>query len=393
MAGGQRRRQECEPYNRAMSARPVPRNLFRPGAGGEPPFLAGRGKILERLLFLAEDLRQGRSPARDAILYGPRGNGKTVLLSVFLRRVRRAAPRAQTLHVTPDEIPDLPALCRALIRDRPGKALLRRIQAVRRVDINLSEGGLPGLGIEFDTAQEVRLLPDVLEDRLAEGPLILAVDEAHTLDKPVGRTLLNAVQKQRVNGQPILLLLAGTPGLKAHLADMQATFWERSEDTPVGLLSDTESAQALSEPLKDYGVTFAPDAIGHAVAASGGYPYFIQLWGEALTRNVHEGAGITPGRTEQADLLVTSRQKAFYARRRDELRRQGLLDAACGVQALFAARSVQRADEDSVIRASGSEEAFGGLVRLGYVWEAGAAEYVPGIPSLMDYVASASSPS
>lgn len=386
-------RQECEPYNQAMPSPRVPRNLFRPGAGGEPPFLAGRGKILESLLFLAEDLQQGHSPARDVILYGPRGNGKTVLLTVFLRRVRRAVPMAQTLHITPDEIPDLPALCRALIRDRPGKALLRRIQAVRRVDISLSEGGLPGLGIEFDTTAEMRLLPNVLEDRLAEGPLILAVDEAHTLDGSVGRILLNAVQKQRVNGQPILLLLAGTPGLKAHLADMQATFWERNEETPVGLLSDTESAQALSEPLKDYGVTFAPDAIGHAVAASGSYPYFIQLWGEALTRNVHEGTRITLDETAQADHLVTSKQTAFYARRRDELRRQGLLDAACEVQALFAARSRRRADEDSVVCASGSEEAFSGLVRLGYVWEAAAAEYVPGIPSLMDYVASASSPS
>ena len=375
-----------------MSVRQVPRNLFRPGAGGEPPYLAGRGEILGSLLSLSEDLRLGRSPARDVILYGPRGNGKTVLLTVFLRRVRRATPKAQTLHVTPDEISDLPALCRVLIRERPGRVLLRRIQAVRRIDVSLSEGGLPGLGIEFGTASETRLLPDILEDRLAAGPLVLAVDEAHTLDEGVGRSLLNAVQKQRTTGRPMLLLLAGTPGLKAQLGDMQATFWERSEETAVGLLGDGEAAKALTEPLKGHGVTFASDAISHAVAAAGGYPYFIQLWGEAMTRNLAEGTQIGLEQAVRAGVLVKLRQTAFYARRRDELRRPGLLDAACGVQALFAGLSGTGATEDAVIRASGSEQAFNGLVGLGYVWEAAAAEYVPGIPSLMDYVAGSSAP-
>ena len=43
------------------------------------------------------------------------------------------------------------------------------------------------------------------------------------LDLEVGRTLLNASQQVRVDA-PFLLVLAGTPGLAAHLGTMDVSF-------------------------------------------------------------------------------------------------------------------------------------------------------------------------
>ncbi len=53
---------------------------FVPGHGQMPPFLAGRGQEQNALIGLLAYLRAGRSAPRNAVLSGPRGNGKTALL-------------------------------------------------------------------------------------------------------------------------------------------------------------------------------------------------------------------------------------------------------------------------------------------------------------------------
>ena len=50
-----------------------------------------------------------------------------------------------------------------------------------------------------------------------ESPLLMMVDEVHTLDLEVARTLLNAVQSTQKRGAPLRLLVAGTPDLPHHL--------------------------------------------------------------------------------------------------------------------------------------------------------------------------------
>ena len=60
-----------------------------------------------------------------------------------------------------------------------------------------------------------------LTARCRKRPLAVLLDEAHTLDLEVGRTLLNTSQQVR-DEAPFLLVLAGTPGLPAHLGSMNA---------------------------------------------------------------------------------------------------------------------------------------------------------------------------
>ena len=69
-----------------MSAPPIA-NPFVPGRGQMPPYLAGREAAQTRLNDLLAYLRVGRGAPRDAVLSGPRGNGKTVLLRWFQHEI------------------------------------------------------------------------------------------------------------------------------------------------------------------------------------------------------------------------------------------------------------------------------------------------------------------
>ena len=111
---------------------------------------------------MAADLREKRSPSANVILYGPRGNGKTVLLNVIGDRLQQA-----------------------------GTAV---VQATAN-------------GAAASVEQ-------MLAARCAEGPLALLVDEAHGLDPTIGGGLLDASQTIRRKGAPFLLVLAGTPGIQ-----------------------------------------------------------------------------------------------------------------------------------------------------------------------------------
>ena len=61
-------------------------NPFKPTAGGEPPLLIGRGKVIR-------DFEKGLdngvgAPGRIMLVTGARGTGKTVMLTVFGDRAK-----------------------------------------------------------------------------------------------------------------------------------------------------------------------------------------------------------------------------------------------------------------------------------------------------------------
>ena len=80
-------------------------NPFSPGAGTQPPELAGRGELREALRVAMERTRKGLS-AKSAVMTGLRGVGKTVLLD----RMRLDAEDAglQTLRIEAPEDRSLP---------------------------------------------------------------------------------------------------------------------------------------------------------------------------------------------------------------------------------------------------------------------------------------------
>ncbi len=394
------------------------KGLFKAGTGVTPPKLAGRDAEAELAAdVLLNPLTDGTPPAADLVLFGPRGNGKTVLLTDLERRAASAGIGVQALTARSFKAPG--GLAAVLLRpvsatesspDKPDWAERDAAKALdaagRMASQTLSVDGVtvgaPGLGTVSlgapgETALNVELV-ERLTRQCRTQPLLVTVDEAHTLDIETGADLLNLSQQLRRKDVPFVLILAGTPNLEAHLRRMNSTFWSRSEIAPIGRLSTEATAQALTEPLAGYSVSIEPDALAKVVDDSQCYPYFIQLWGRALCGAlVKQGCGhtVTLGLVERVAPEVAARRERYYGERYQELEERGLLEAAALVAGCFEkSEQVHKATlraalgEELGLDAQPATAALDEMAALGYLWRKNTANdlFEPGIPSLMTHV-------
>ena len=370
-------------------------NPFVPGRGVLPPCLAGRDAEQRELMRLLAYLQAGRGAPRDAVVSGPRGNGKTVLLR-WLQGEIEADGEIDVVWRTPSDLPALDALATALAPPERFRSLLPD-----KLSVSI---GIGRLGWEL--GGDPGTLTDLLTLRCGHRPLVVLLDEAHTLDVAVGRALLNAGQSTAA-AAPFLLVLAGTPGLTLHLDRMSATFWNRAKHIGVGLLDEDAAAAALVRPLaeQDPAITFDAAALRRVLDESQCYPYFLQLWGAALWDAATQQAAemIDEAVVEQASRAFEVERNAYYEHRRDELERQNLLPVAGAIADAFAGRAMLAQDDLNGVIADAlaldsipeTVQRRDRLALVGYVWKPPGAgdRWQPGIPSLMRYLRSPASSS
>lgn len=375
-----------------FSHRPVSamgRSPFRPGRGTLPPHLAGReteqARICEHLDVVAG---QGAPPA-DIVIYGPRGNGKTALL-LWARR------EAEARGIDVLRIPGVVA--------RTLGVLARRATAMPHWLRWLRGASLSPVGSVKLMDRRWEQLTAILARRSRQRPTLLVLDEAHRLGLDAGEALLNAVQDLQGDGEPVMLILAGTPDLPRHLSAMGASFWDRSEQLPIGRLRPASAADAIRVPLEEHGRSITADALNQVVKESHGYPFFLQIWGDLLWKGRPDPSAPTSrGDMDRAQPLFERRRELYYDRRYDELDRAGLISVAAGVAAEFSrAERVVRERVRIAIRSALQREGRGKapdpaavreaervLRHRGYIWpvvQQRIAYYEPGIPSLMRHV-------
>ena len=122
-----------------------------------------------------------RGAPRELILSGPRENGKMVLLRWIQREIEALGDGIEVLWRTPSDFPTLDSLATTLVPPGRFKSLLPDTLSVSI--------GIGRLG--WDLGGNPGTLADLLALRCNHRPLVLFVDEAHTLDREVGRALLN----------------------------------------------------------------------------------------------------------------------------------------------------------------------------------------------------------
>ena len=267
------------------------RQLFSTRSGDPPPLIAGRAHEQAVLSELLTDLADGRPGGLGAVLFGPRGNGKTVLL-------KDVASKAQSEHgidvvsFTPSMCPNTEALNAELLRGVETPETVSR-SAQGGLSAGLVKGQVTTTGTVRPSAQNTTSAVRERIQRIGK-PLVVAVDEAHRLDRVVGEALLNAVQASSGEAHSAIAVLAGTPDLVDHIRRMNATFFLNRVGEgllPMRLISDDEAVRAVAEPLRAAGLEVDLEA-EHVIREScAGYPYFTQLLGRAVA----ESPGLTTG--------------------------------------------------------------------------------------------------
>lgn len=265
-----------------------------------------------------------RRPRVKSCSTGPRGNGKTALPH-WLEREVESNPKVESVWLTPSSF-----------RSERGLADLLVPKSRWRW---LSPDQISYRWLRWRPEKEtISAIDAALTARAKRRSFFLLLDEAHTLTPDIGRSLLNASQK--VGGRlPFLLVLAGTPGLRAALSLMGASFRSRAQAIPVGRLTEEAAREAVLRPFADEGVPITGDALAHILAESHGYPYFLQLWGLSVWRQARRGSE-PPSAVTRADVAAAQpdfdgQREIYYRDRYDEIRNAQRLGPAVALAEAF----------------------------------------------------------
>ncbi len=300
---------------------------FHPGYGSSPEVLAGRDDVRDAL---RRQLQSGESVHHA--FYGPRGIGKTVLLTEF-GQWAAGKPR---WHVIRHRMATDQQISLALV-DRladPSHALTRRwdrlVESLRS-NLTVRVSGPVAITKSFDASKAAGPVDTLLERALVRmgrdaaaqhTAVLLLLDEIHT-PRPGSELerLSNALQAVKEQELPVHALVAvlrpvdsgGTRG---------ATFLERLESTSLRFLAPAEARLALVEPWARRGVATEAAALDRLVVAADGYPYFIQLFGARThDRWVHAGGAgaVTADHADHGIRAARDSVNALYRGRLDRL--------------------------------------------------------------------------
>lgn len=313
-------------------------NPYAPGAGTQPPELAGRDEILEKTRITLARVRSGRA-AKSFMLVGLRGVGKTVLLN----RIADIADREGFIaHIveTPEgrSLPELliPVLRRILFRldtkEKVNEVVKRGLMVLRGfanalkvtvgdMELGLSIDAVRGVADSGDIESD---LPDLFEAVAAaakarDTAIALIIDEVQYIPEQEFSALIMAMHRVSQRQLPLVIIGAGLPQLVG-LAGRSKSYAERLFDYPqVGPLSLKDGRAALVEPARREAVDFEPLAVERALQLTRGYPYFIQEWGYHAW-NVAGSTPITVADVDRAtQSALRSLDESFFRVRFDRL--------------------------------------------------------------------------
>jgi hypothetical protein len=292
--------------------------------GEAPPVLVGRGaQLADAQADLALLATYGRFLGRIRVHVGSRGVGKTSLLKAVREEAGRAGAVVAWVTARGDESL-VATLVAALVRalDDIGVDVTRRARLRERlhtltlelgagpasagVEVDVSPAATPGTGAASAAFGDFVALAAAAARERGSAGLCLLVDEIQAAPRADLRTLAYAWQElqQASPEPPAVVIAAGLPNTPDVLT-AAVTFSVRFAFRTLERLDATDAAEVLEAPARDHGVTWQPDLLTEVVGLAQGYPYFLQLYGDAVWREAAPTAGAELG----ADLLDHTRAR------------------------------------------------------------------------------------
>ncbi|GGI02987.1 ATP-binding protein [Egicoccus halophilus] len=292
-------------------------NPFRPGMGRVPPDFGGREPALRRAKVVVD--RLSRPAAPQLVLYrGVRGVGKTALLAYVRQQAERRGVLTLALEADRGDT-DLVAARETLRRgaaplvERADEAVLRRCGSLRLGRNGQVEAAKTGTS----AATVERLIADLgfLAAQLGQG-ILLTVDEVQEAEQTLLKPLLRAAHLASQEDRPLGVLLSGLPSAAETLFDEGQTYTERLERLELGLLDRAGTVEAIRRPFeREADVLVDEHVLDHVHDESGGYPWFVQLWGAALWDSARDASRVDLVDARVAGVEVHERVQAFFADR------------------------------------------------------------------------------
>lgn len=314
------------------------RNPYAPGAGTQPPELAGRHEVREQVRIAIDRLRIGRA-SKSVLMIGLRGVGKTVLLDRL--RTDAEASGHHTLRAEAPEGRSLPAVLAPQLRQsllklsrvESAKALAHRALRglagfakalkVKYVDleVGLDFDPEPGLADNGDLENDLQDLLEAvaLAAQAGKSSLIMFIDELQYVQEEQLASLITALHRTSQRSLPVTLVGAGLPQLPGRMGKAKS-YAERLFNFPfLGPLTESQSRDAILNPAQLEGASFEDDALHEIYRMTRGYPYFLQEWGKHAW-DCADRSPISVANVIEAGVLATAAlDESFFRVRFDRL--------------------------------------------------------------------------
>lgn len=257
-------------------------NPFHPSAGATPPLLVGREG---HLLSFQEALVNGPGdPSLLTFLTGPRGIGKTVMLTHFGHIAQTAGWHLIEDTATPgllDRISDRVERLLVLERGRTGGTFTGITTGGFGFTRKVSDR------IPVPWREHIEELLDILA--LRDRGLVISIDEIHAIKKDELIHLSAEMQHFIRQSRPIALIMAGLPKAVTDLLNADvSTFLRRANRIELEAVKISDVEAALTQTFAESGVTIDAEDVHLAAQATQGYPFMIQLVGYHVWRGADQ---------------------------------------------------------------------------------------------------------
>ncbi len=248
-------------------------NPFKPTAGAEPPVLIGRDKVIDDF---SDGLDEGvGAPARLMRITGPRGSGKTVLLTELGDIARKRGWTVVDETAGENLCSNMVA---ALARDSSGASI--------SADFDMGMVKVHA-GAKKEEGSSLREALKKATEKLGGNPvgLLVTVDEVQDAKESDMRDLAAAVQHLIREKRNIAFVFAGiTTGVMDLVSGQALTFLRRAKAEELDSIPLDEVSCALRSTIEKSGMSIEDEALAKATEATAGYAYLIQLVGYHVWR-------------------------------------------------------------------------------------------------------------